>query len=73
MQDKFAAWLHCTTLKRGDLESNRFVARFARRQELWRFTRRLVQRAAALSVFVWHLCIVCERHTWLAAPARTAE
>ena len=52
MQNKFAAWLHRTMPKREDLESNRFVAPLARRQELWRFTRRSVPRGVAIGLLV---------------------
>jgi uncharacterized protein (DUF2062 family) len=52
MQNKFAAWLRRTMPKREDLESNRFVAPFARRQELWRFTRRSVPRGVAIGLLV---------------------
>lgn len=52
MQNKFAAWLHRTMPKREELEANRFVAPFARRQELWRFTRRSVPRGVAVGLLV---------------------
>ncbi|HEY0960483.1 MAG TPA: DUF2062 domain-containing protein [Novosphingobium sp.] len=51
-QSKFATWLHRTMPKREELESNRFVAPFARRQELWRFTRRSVPRGVAVGLLV---------------------
>jgi hypothetical protein len=38
--------------KREDLESNRFVAPLARRQELWRFTRRSVPRGVAIGLLI---------------------
>jgi len=38
--------------KREELEANRFVAPFARRQELWRFTRRSVPRGVAVGLLV---------------------
>ena len=49
---KIASWLHRTMPKREELEANRFVAPFARRQELWRFTRRSVPRGVAVGLFV---------------------
>lgn len=52
MQNKFAAWLHRTLPKREELEANRFVAPFARRQELWRFTRRSVPRGVAVGLLI---------------------
>lgn len=38
--------------RREDLEHNRFVAPFARRHELWRFTRRSVPRGVAIGLLV---------------------
>jgi uncharacterized protein (DUF2062 family) len=38
--------------KREELEANRFVAPFARRHELWRFTRRSVPRGVAIGLLV---------------------
>jgi uncharacterized protein len=52
MQNKLVAWLHRTMPKREELEGNRFVAPFARRQELWRFTRRSVPRGVAVGLLV---------------------
>jgi len=52
MQNKFATWLHRAMPKREELEANRFVAPFARRQELWRFTRRSVPRGVAVGLLV---------------------
>jgi uncharacterized protein (DUF2062 family) len=52
MQNKFAAWMHRTIPKREDLESNRLVAPFARRHELWRFTRRSVPRGVAVGLLI---------------------
>lgn len=52
MQNKFVTWLHRTMPKREELEGNRFVAPFARRQELWRFTRRSVPRGVAVGLLV---------------------
>ncbi len=52
MQNKLATWLHRMMPKREELETNRFVAPFARRQELWRFTRRSVPRGVAIGLLV---------------------
>ncbi|HKX80598.1 MAG TPA: DUF2062 domain-containing protein [Novosphingobium sp.] len=52
MQSKFATWLQRSIPKREELEANRFVAPFARRQELWRFTRRSVPRGVAVGLLV---------------------
>ena len=52
MQNKFVTWLHRNIPKREELEANRFVAPFARRQELWRFTRRSVPRGVAVGLLV---------------------
>jgi uncharacterized protein (DUF2062 family) len=52
MQNKFATWLHRVMPKREELEANRFVAPFARRHELWRFTRRSVPRGVAVGLLV---------------------
>jgi uncharacterized protein (DUF2062 family) len=52
MPSRFADWLHRTMPKREDLEANRFVAPFARRHELWRFTRRSVPRGVAVGLLV---------------------
>lgn len=51
-QNKFATWLHRAMPKREELEANRFVAPFARRHELWRFTRRSVPRGVAIGLLV---------------------
>jgi len=52
MQDKLANWLHATMPKREELEANRFIGPFARRHELWRFTRRSVPRGVAVGLLV---------------------
>lgn len=52
MQNKFTDWLHRTMPKREELEGNRFIGPFARRQELWRFTRRSVPRGVAVGLLV---------------------
>jgi uncharacterized protein (DUF2062 family) len=52
MQNKFTDWLHRNMPKREELEDNRFIGPFARRQELWRFTRRSVPRGVAVGLLV---------------------
>lgn len=52
MQNRLANWLHRTMPKREELEANRFVAPFARRHELWRFTRRSVPRGVAVGLLI---------------------
>lgn len=49
---RLVTWLLRMVPKREDLESNRFVAPFARRHELWRFTRRSVPRGVAVGLLV---------------------
>ncbi|MBW8752589.1 MAG: DUF2062 domain-containing protein [Sphingomonadales bacterium] len=51
-QNKIVTWLHRVMPKREELEANRFVAPFARRHELWRFTRRSVPRGVAVGLLV---------------------
>jgi tmRNA-binding protein/uncharacterized protein (DUF2062 family) len=49
---RLTAWLHRSMPKREDMERNRLSAPFARRQELWRFTRRSVPRGVAIGLLV---------------------
>ena len=49
---RIAGWAHRNMPKREELEHNRFVGPFARRQELWRFTRRSVPRGVAIGLLV---------------------
>jgi uncharacterized protein len=49
---RLAAWMHRTVPKREDMEHNRFIRPLARRQELWRFTRRSVPRGVAIGLLV---------------------
>jgi uncharacterized protein len=49
---RLSGWLHRTMPRREQLEHNRFVAPFARRPELWRFTRRSVPRGVAIGLLV---------------------
>lgn len=49
---RIANWAHRAMPKREDLEHTRFVGPLARRQELWRFTRRSVPRGVAVGLLV---------------------
>lgn len=49
---RFNGWLHKQMPTRAQLERNRFVRPFARRSELWRFTRRSVPRGVAAGLLV---------------------
>ena len=49
---RFAAWAHRNLPKREELEHNRFIGPFARRPELWHFTRRSVPRGVAVGLLV---------------------
>ena len=50
--NRFAAWAQRTLPKREELEHNRFIGPFARRPELWHFTRRSVPRGVAVGLLV---------------------
>lgn len=52
LPNRFSAWLQRSVPTREQLEENRFVRPFARRQELWRFTRRSVPRGVAIGLLV---------------------
>ncbi len=52
MRARFAAWLHGQMPTHAQLEANRFTAPLARRQELFRFTRRSVPRGVAVGMFI---------------------
>ena len=52
MQNKLFTWLMRHMPKREELEANRFIGPFARRPELWRFTRRSVPRGVAIGLLV---------------------
>jgi uncharacterized protein (DUF2062 family) len=52
MRNKFTDWLHRSMPKREELESTRLIGPFARRPELWRFTRRSVPRGVAIGLLV---------------------
>ena len=49
---RIAGWAHRNMPKREELEHTRFVGPLARRQELWRFTRRSVPRGVAIGLLV---------------------
>lgn len=49
---RIAGWAHRNMPKREELEHNRWVGPFARRPELWRFTRRSVPRGVAVGLLV---------------------
>lgn len=49
---RIAAWAHRSMPKREELEGNRWIGPFARRPELWRFTRRSVPRGVAVGLLV---------------------
>jgi uncharacterized protein len=49
---RVAGWAHRNMPKREDLEHNRWIGPFARRPELWRFTRRSVPRGVAVGLLV---------------------
>ncbi len=55
---RLAAWLHSSMPKREELEGNRFIRPFARRPELWRFTRRSVPRGVAIGLLVGIFALV---------------
>lgn len=49
---RLAGWFHRQMPTHAQLEANRFTAPFARRQELFRFTRRSVPRGVAVGLLV---------------------
>jgi len=49
---RLSRWFHSQMPTHEQLEANRFTAPFARRQELFRFTRRSVPRGVAVGLFV---------------------
>ncbi|MBN8484507.1 MAG: DUF2062 domain-containing protein [Sphingomonadales bacterium] len=49
---RIARWANRNMPKREELEHNRWVGPFARRPELWRFTRRSVPRGVAVGLLV---------------------
>lgn len=52
MLSRLSHWLHGQMPTHEQLEANRFTAPFARRQELFRFTRRSVPRGVAVGLLV---------------------
>ncbi|HUD28562.1 MAG TPA: DUF2062 domain-containing protein [Novosphingobium sp.] len=52
MLSRLSAWLHRQMPTHEQLEANRFTAPLARRQELFRFTRRSVPRGVAVGLLV---------------------
>ena len=52
MFSRLARWFHGQMPTHEQLEGNRFTAPFARRQELFRFTRRSVPRGVAVGLFI---------------------
>jgi uncharacterized protein (DUF2062 family) len=52
MENRFVHWLHRNMPKREELEGHRVIGPFARRSELWRFTRRSVPRGVAVGLLV---------------------
>lgn len=49
---KLSRWFHRQMPTHAQLEGNRFTAPFAKRQELFRFTRRSVPRGVAVGMFI---------------------
>ena len=49
---KLSQWMQSNLPKREDMEHSRWIGPFARRQELWRFTRRSVPRGVAVGLLV---------------------
>lgn len=58
LYSRIAAWVQSIIPTREELERNRFVRPFAKRQELWRFTRRSVPRGVAIGVFIGILAMI---------------
>ena len=52
MVERFSLWLQRNAPKREDLARNRWTRPFARRPELWRFTRRSVPRGVGVGLLV---------------------
>ena len=55
---RLSRWLHSLMPTHAQLEANRFTAPFARRQELFRFTRRSVPRGVAVGLLVGILAMI---------------
>ncbi|MGE3691535.1 MAG: DUF2062 domain-containing protein [Novosphingobium sp.] len=52
LTSRIAAWAHRTMPTRESMEGHRLLGPFARRQELWRFTRRSVPRGVAVGLLI---------------------
>jgi len=52
LSDRISRWMAKNAPKREELAENKLLRPFARRSELWRFTRRSVPRAVGLGLFV---------------------
>ena len=52
MISRISDWAHRALPKREEMERNRYIRPFARRHELWRFTRRSVPRGVAVGLLV---------------------
>lgn len=52
LSSRITRWARANMPRREDLEHNRWVGPFARRPELWRFTRRSVPRGVAVGLLV---------------------
>lgn len=52
LSSRIARWGRANMPRREELEDNRWVGPFARRPELWRFTRRSVPRGVAVGLLV---------------------
>ena len=52
MKSRLYAWFHRQMPKREEFIEHRLIGPFARRQELWRFTRRSVPRGVAIGLMV---------------------
>ena len=55
---RIAAWANRHMPKHEDLAHNRWIGPFARRPELWRFTRRSVPRGVAMGLFVGFMVLI---------------
>lgn len=49
---RISRWAQRTLPKREEMERNRYIRPFARRHELWRFTRRSVPRGVAIGLLI---------------------
>lgn len=58
MISRISDWAHRALPKREEMERNRYIRPFARRHELWRFTRRSVPRGVAVGLLVGILALI---------------